>query len=241
MFVLRICCVLFLAVLASGCAGLMNTEVHTNPEVSLNSSFQKAPDRPILISIIDHDAGKREGDFATVLINSIDQVYPSAFQFVPPAAPPVAGSVSMQVRVRRLGGFFNETRYSILEKSGYTGPVSGNADGWEQIILASASEVPAISGHVYMRGWSGIAFLDIEVHDLRFDHPRIFTISIAAERSTGNYFGYATAKLNAAEAWDDVEPRLARFLDATVRKVEAEQNLQVAPPKPKKSGSSTTI
>lgn len=246
MFTLRICSFLLLAVLISGCAGVHMQEVHVIPEVSLNSSFEKAPEQPILISIIDHDTVKREGDFAPILSNSIDQVFPNAYKIVPPTASMVAGSVSMRIHVRRLGGFFNQTGVSVLQRSGYTGPVSGNADGWQKVILASKSQDPVISGTVGGRygirhGWSGIAFLDIEVHDLRFDSPRIFTVSIAAERSTPNRGGYFSAKINFGRAWENVEPRLARFLNAAVTKVTDEQSQQVAPPKPKKSGSSTTI
>ncbi|MFC4270776.1 hypothetical protein GQF03_03510 [Sneathiella chungangensis] len=243
---IRSCCVLLLAVLVTGCASLTNTEIHTSPEVSLNSSFQRAPDKPILISVIDHDAAKREGDFGPVLINEINRIYPNAFQVVPPSTSSVAGSVSMQIHVRRLGGFFNDSTLSVLRRSGYKDPVSGDADEWQQVILEAKSEQPVISGYVggpygIIRGWSGIAFIDIKVHDLRFDRPHIFTISIAAERSTLNNFGFITAQMNAAEAWEDVEPRLARFLDAAVQKVAAEQYRQVSPPKPNKSGSYKTI
>ncbi|MCR9213301.1 MAG: hypothetical protein NXI13_06250 [Proteobacteria bacterium] len=206
----------------------MNETVHTIPEVELRSNTDISAQQPILIAITDQDAVARKEDFASILALSICAAYPGSYKIVPETALAEEGRISMHIKVRRLGAFFNRTPNSVLLRSGYETVVDGDYSQWQKVIVASIKDKAVIAGTVggpagIVVGWSGITFLDIEVTDMRNDKAEKFILSLAAERSTPNTFGIGSAYENAKDAWGVVQPQLNRFLEASAQKVAAEK------------------
>lgn len=214
-------CVAFIFAL-SGC-GLTAETVHTAPEVVLSNDVPVSPNQPILVAIVDQDAVPRKEGFTNSLAQSICTAFPQSYKIVPETALLADGQISMKISIRRLGAFFNRSKNSVLLQYGYEEFVDGAYSDWQMVIDESKSDEPVISGYVggpvgIVVGWSGITFLTIDVNDLRKDNGGKFVLSLAAERSTLNNYGFATAYVNAGEAWKVVQPQLNRFLTAAAKK-----------------------
>lgn len=235
---------LLIVLLITGCNATSGV-MHTSPTLTLSKSALFGPHHPIAFTVIDHNVSERGIEFVIGLTKEICSAYPNAFVASSPNFKPAQGQVSMKIGIRQLGAFFNRTKVSLLSKSGYNGLVVGDHDNWQSVIDAAKPSQSEISGTVggplgVTAGWSGIAYLEIEIHDLREIEPHVFTVPIATERSTPNNFGIITAGMNSAEAWSVTAPRLSNFLDASVMKIIAEQKTETTFDAPKFSCNGAT-
>jgi hypothetical protein len=206
------------ALALAGCAG----EIVSAPEVALPSRAD-VPTEPVLaLAVVDQEAATRGGDFATRLAEAIRSAYGGAIEIVANARLPVPQRVSVRLRVKMVGAIYNRRR------ADRAAVVAGETADWSEVADIAANppyKVPP-PGTSYERPglWSGIADLMIEVYDRRAGHDTAFMVPVTAERTVREQGGGAvTARVAAAAAWEQVNVRLARFLDAAVGKVAAEQ------------------
>jgi hypothetical protein len=80
-------------------------------------------------------------------------------------------------------------------------------------------------GQVYAAGnWSGVAHIVIELTDPRPGHNAAFSLRLYAERVTPNNWDNLSGLSVANDAWGEINPRIAAFLDAAVSKLIREQS-----------------
>jgi hypothetical protein len=129
----------------------------------------------------------------------------------------------MLVRIKQLGAFFHDTSNSVLPSPSAL-RVVGSIGDWAPVIRTSFSSEPPASGTVLIGGgnWSGVAYLEVYVQDLRDDRGTAFKLPLVAERAAPNTLGPMSAAIVADRAWEEIGPRLANFLEASVRKVAAD-------------------
>ena len=204
------------AVLLGGCS----TQVLTTPDLALNAQPTLVADPPISLRVLDEQGDGRGEDYADRLAQAILAAYPHAIEKAPDGAAPVARRVNMLVRIKQLGAFFHDTSTSVLPSPSAL-RVVGSVGDWAPVIRASFSSEPPVSGTVFIGGgnWSGVAYLEVYVQDLRDDRGTAFKLPLIAERAAPNTLGYMSATIVADRAWEEIGPRLASFLDASVRKV----------------------
>lgn len=211
-----------------------STTLLTTPKLALSGQPGATLAKPVLFSITDEEAKARGPAYLSELAASICAAYPKALKLVSPEKIPVPGQVSIKIYIRQLGAYFNRANVSRMRhrprEPQLTDPGIGD---WGKVIAASMTNSPNVGGYVsspnltgallgIQSGWSGIAFLDIDLHDNRTGKSVSTGFSIAAERSTGNTLGYLSATANAADAWKVVQPAIKRFLEAAVDKVTQE-------------------
>jgi hypothetical protein len=215
-----VCLVAFAAVLLGGCS----TQVLTTPTLALDVQPTLVADPPISLRVVDDESDGRGQDYAGQLAQAIVAAYPRAIEKAPDNSAPVPRRVNMVVRIKQLGAFFHVGSIPVLPSRATLGAVVGSVEDWAPVVKASASGRPAISGTVFIGdgNWSGVAYLEVYVQDLRDGRDAAFRLPLVAERAAPNSLGYMSAKLVADSAWDEIGPCLAAFLDASVRKVAAE-------------------
>jgi len=196
----------------------------TKPDLALAPKTQGL--NPLLeLRVVDDQSGERGGDYANRLAMQIRDSYPRAIELASTPAP-VEGRANLTLHLHFLGAQFNRTRNSVLGNAPDLTVARGTVDGWQPVVTATAGNGPVSSGTVFVLlpgNWSGIAYLDAEIRDLRPGHNAALVIPIAAEHSAPNKLGALQADLQAASAWEAVTPRLAALLDATIAKLGVEQ------------------
>ncbi len=70
--------------------------------------------------------------------------------------------------------------------------------------------------------WNGVAYVEIELRDLRPGRSANFTVPLGAEHVNANTLGYLTAQSVANSAREDVSPRTVASLDAAGKKLGTE-------------------
>jgi hypothetical protein len=207
------------AVFLGGCS----TQVLTTPDLALNAQPMLVADPPIALRVVDEQVEGRGEAYADRLMQAILAAYPHAIERAPDGSAPVPRRVNMVVRIKQLGAFFHLTSSSVLPNP-FGLRMVGSVEDWAPVVRASVSSEPMASGSVLVGGgnWSGVAYLEVYVQDLRDGRGAAFKLPFIAERAAPNSFGYMSATMVADRAWDEIGPRLAMFLDASVRKVAAE-------------------
>ncbi len=227
--------IIVVSLFVSGCSGhgTWSTDpiILTKPDLVIKGSKTVALSHPLLLSVVDEQANEGLGDYARTrdenyaagLATEIVSAYPSAMKAAKTTTDQT-GSAVVEIRIRRLGAYVNRSGLQSM-----LGPVSaqaGNVGDWGAVIAAAADTGPTTFGTRYIRvsnNWSGVANLDIVVKDLGPGHSASFHFPILAERIVQNDFGAMRATSIADSAWENVAPRLARFLDAAVEKLAAEE------------------
>ena len=198
----------------------------TKPDLALTKQPEISLAPRIALTVIDDGAGERGNAYAGQLGEAIASAYPQAIESRQSRAEPPVGRVTRVIHIRQQGAVFNRTRSSLLASGGSTlTRVEGTTTGWDGVVAAAATTEPVASGTVYVLlpgNWSGIADLDIEVHDRRLGQTASFTLPLVAERSRPNDLGFVAAMMVADDAWQSIAPRLTAFLDAAVRKIKTE-------------------
>jgi hypothetical protein len=216
---LRLVPALCLAFLASACQRFILTQ----PNITLAQRIDVPLSPTVALTVRDDEQSERGREYAAQVAMAINASYPQSIEAVTDPRAPAQDRVNVELRIHRLGAYFHSSKTALL--AGETIAVTGKVDDWRQVVAAARTAQPIVSGTVYtyLRGnWSGIAYIDLVVRDLRPGHSAAFTLPLAAERSGPNDFGYFRARGVASEAWDAVSPQLAAFLDATVQKLKAE-------------------
>jgi hypothetical protein len=215
-------CKILLLAMALLAVGGCTKQFLTAPELTLTERRDLVVAPPLAIAVIDSQATERNGDFATQTSAAIRKAYGNAVEIVPGDFARTEGRVLVRIRIRQLGAFFNQ----VLPPDKLTSAIQGNVADWAAVVAASGATDVLASGTVfkYLNGnWSGIAFLEVELRDWRPNRGAAFVMPLVAERVTPNRGGYFGAMMIAAEAWDQVNPRLTRFLDAAMQKLASEQ------------------
>lgn len=223
-------------VVVTGCT---ETTRLTKPSLTLSAqpSLTLAP--RVAFTITDDEAAGRGAAYRNELAKKICAAYPGAFTYRPAAKFPEQGKASLTLKIRQLGSYFNRTRASRLRRP-VAHPASIEADfkDWAVVIESAATGEPLIKGQVagwlilpgIYAGWSGIAHVDVEIHDNRPGHSFQAAFSIAAERSAPNTFGLISASMTADDAWKEVSPAIVRLFAATAEKVRVDQSRTGAAP-----------
>jgi hypothetical protein len=198
----------------------------TAPDLELARRTVPPSSVPVLVSIEDDQANERPKDYSQQLLKQLCDAYSGALEASPATSTIAPGRVSVTIRIHQLGAVFNRTKSSVLAVSPSLDQPRGTFGDWTDVISASRRLEPVASGTVFAHlpgNWSGITYLDVEVHDQRAGHAADFTMPLVAERSRPNKWGYFEAQGVAADAWDAVRPRLIAFIDAMVSKLGREQ------------------
>jgi hypothetical protein len=217
----------------SGCAGhgtwSSDPIFLTQPGLVIKGNKTVSLSRPLLLSVVDEQANEgdyartRDENYAAVLTTAIVSAYPNAMKAATKAGGE-PGSALVVIRIRRLGAYVNRSgRESML---GPVDPEIGEIGDWSAVIAAAADTGPTSFGTRYARisnNWSGVANIDVVVTELGPGGAASFHLPIVAERFVQNDFGALRATWVADSAWDNVAPRLARFLDAAVEKLSADE------------------
>ena len=229
--------ILILALLSVGaCTG----PVQTTPVLTLQPLPSPVPSAPVLdVAVIDwHSAG--DASYANQFASFIRNAYGPAVRIVDPNSPS-AGRVTLEIRIVELGAVRNRRRDTHVKIDIESVAAIGNVGDWSKVLAAAPLRGPPVSGKMVVRrdtgqaipnNWSGIAHMEIKVDDLRRGHSAAFRQPFYSEHVAPGAWDQLTGMALANDAWDDVEPRIAAFLDAAMRKVISEQ--AVPPPSARK-------
>lgn len=208
-----------LAFTLSGCSEVSLTK----PDLELASNAQRL-DSPLELQIVDDQANDRGGGYASHLAGEIRSAFPHAIEL---AQAPVEGRANLTLHIHFLGAHFNRSKNALLPNQSILTAARGTIDGWQPVVAAAAGQGAVSSGTVFVNlpgNWSGVAYFDAEIRDLRPGHNATLVIPIASEHSAPNKLGALQAEIQADSAWEAVAPRLTALLDATIAKLAAEQN-----------------
>jgi hypothetical protein len=214
----KVICLGLLALLLAACG----KQVPTQPTLTLIPRPDLQANPPINLVVLDDQASERSG-YAAQLAKTIQDAYPRAIS-APMQTTPAPQQVTLKLHIRYIGASFNQTKDAVLSNQ-TVDPPRGNAADWQPLVTRAIGLHAVSSGWVYKKlpgNWSGIAHIDIEVTDRRPGAKAAFRFPLVAERSAGNDFGYARAQMVASDAWSEIGPRLAHFLDSAVHKVVTE-------------------
>jgi hypothetical protein len=215
--------------LLGGCGDTLRT----TPELTLRPLPQAPPKSPILgLAVVDLEGAQRDPGYATRFAGFIRDTYGDAVQIVP-SKTPLAGRANIIIRIIWLGSYKDRRHDTNTIADQFLRP-SGNLADWAPVVAATASSGAVLSGQVRVLrktgqvvpgAWSGVAYLEVEVNDLRRAGGAAFRLPLYAERvDTSNLSALSLAD----DAWHETNLRLAAFLDAAMQKLMRER----APPPP---------
>lgn len=214
-------------------AGCTETTRLTKPSLTLSAQPALSLSPRVAFTIVDDEAAGRGKDYRDRLANAVCVAYPGAFSYRPAAKFPAKGQAALTLNIRQLGSYFNRTPASRLRRPvAHPASIKADFEDWSAVIRSATTGEPLIKGQVggwtilpgLYHGWSGIAHIDIEIHDNRPGHSFQAVFSIAAERSAPNTFGLISASMTADDAWREVAPAIGRLFAATAEKMRKDQS-----------------
>lgn len=214
----------FTAILC-GCGtngSLLHPQFLTKPDLSTKSNQELSLKTPLLVTVVDEQAQERGNDYSGTLMSEIKKAYPKAATTAT-AKPTDARQAFVEIRIHKLGAFLcsgtSMSMYGTVQAPG------GAIADWQSVLVTANDTEGPVSAikYVNLNNWCGVVNIDVTVRDDRPGRIAAFHFPILAQRLHKDDLGALAAYAVAGEAWDNASERLMRFIDASVRKLIAEE------------------